>query len=214
MYIPKAFEEIRIPVIHALIESQPFGSLITMGSSGLLASHVPMVLETEGSPLGVLKCHLSRANAQWKEFAREVEALAIFAGPHHYISPSWYPETVETGRAVPTWNYAVAHAYGQLRVVEDADWLRANVEALTNIHEAEMPAPWKVTDAPADYVSTMIRGIVGLELTITRLEGKWKASQNRPERDRLGVIEGLAEIDTESSRAMQTMVRERGKGGV
>jgi transcriptional regulator len=212
MYIPKAFEETRTPVIHALIESQPFASLITMGSSGLLASHIPMVLEKEGSPLGNLKCHLSRANPQWKEFTPEVEALAIFAGSHHYISPSWYPETAETGKAVPTWNYAVVHAYGQLRVIEDAGWLRANVEALTNVHEAGMPAPWKVADAPPDYVSTMIRGIVGLELTITRLEGKWKASQNRPERDRLGVVEGLGEIDTESSRAMQTIVRERSKG--
>ena len=206
MYIPKAYEEHRVPVLHELIDAQPFGSLVTMGASGLFASHIPMVLERDGTPLGRLRCHVSRANVQWRDFSPDVEALAIFSGDHHYISPSWYPEKQDTGRVVPTWNYAVVHAYGTLRAVHDGKWLLAHLESLTNAHEAGFPAPWKVSDAPADYVQSQMKGIVGLELSITRLEGKWKASQNRSERDRDGVSRGLAELNTPASRAMKGLV--------
>lgn len=210
MYIPKHFEETRLPVIHGLIDAYPFGSLITMGASGLVASHIPMVLERGDTPLGVLRGHLSRANAQWKEFSPEVEALAIFSGPDHYITPTWYAEKAETSKVVPTWNYAVVHVYGRVTLHEDAVWLRAHLEALTNVHEAGMATPWKVADAPDEYVNTMMKGIVRFELVVTRLEGKWKASQNRSERDRLGVAEGLGELGTENSRAMKAMVERRG----
>jgi transcriptional regulator len=142
----------------------------------------------------------------------EAEALAIFSGPHHYITPSWYPEKGESGRVVPTWNYAVVHAYGRVRVIEDGEWLRQHVAALTDIHEAGMTKPWKVTDAPEEYVGSMVKGIVGLELTLTRLEGKWKASQNRAERDQRGAAEGLGELGTETSLAMKAMVEQRGRG--
>jgi transcriptional regulator len=175
----------------------------------MIASHIPMMLEREGPALGVLKGHVSRANPQWREFTPEVEALAIFMGPEHYITPTWYAEKAETGKVVPTWNYAVVHAYGRLRVVEDTAWLRGHVEALTKTHEAGMPKPWSVDDAPEDFVSAMLKGIVGLELAVTRMEGKWKVSQNRGERDRGRVAEGLGELGTESSRAMKALVEER-----
>jgi transcriptional regulator len=212
MYIPKANEETRTPVLHELIRSQPFASLVTFGKSGLFTSHVPMILETQGTPndqaapLGVLKCHVSRANAQWKDFAQDVEALAIFSGAQHYISPSWYEEKQATGKVVPTWNYVVVHAYGSLKVMDDAEWLRAHVESLTTIHEAAFPEPWAVSDAPADYIASLIKGIVGLEMRITRLEGKWKLGQNRSESDRLGVVDGLDVLGSSGGDEMKRLV--------
>jgi transcriptional regulator len=206
MYIPKAFEENRLPVLHDLIEAQPFASLITMGSSGLFASHLPMVLDRKTGTNGLLRGHLSRANRQWRELSPTVEALAIFSGPQHYITPSWYPEKQDTGKVVPTWNYAVVHAYGHLEIVEDPDWLLHHLQTLTGIHEAASPAPWHVADAPADYIASQIKGIVGLEFSIKRLEGKWKVSQNRSERDRIGVAEGLERLDTDKSLAMKLLV--------
>ncbi len=207
MYIPKANEEKRVPVMQELMASRPLATLVTLGASGLFASHVPMVLEDDGSPFGVLKCHLSRANKQWRDFVPTVEALAIFAGHQHYISPTWYPGTKEHGKEVPTWNYVVVHAYGPLKVIEDSHWLLTNVEKLTNIQEAASPVPWKASDAPADFIASQLKGIVGLELSIRRLEGKWKVSQNRTERDRNGVLEGLAELDTPESLAMKALVK-------
>jgi transcriptional regulator len=208
MYIPRAHKEDRIPVLHKLMEDQPFASLITVGSSGLYASHIPMVLERSGT-MGRLRGHISRANTQWRDYSPSVEALAIFAGPQHYITPSWYPEKQETGKVVPTWNYVVVHAYGYLKVIEDGEWLMAHLESLTNIHEAGSPVPWKVGDAPADYVASLAKGIVGLEMSIERLEGKWKVSQNRSEQDRSGVARGLTELNTTESLAMKALVEER-----
>jgi transcriptional regulator len=208
MYIPRANKEDRIPVLHKLMEDQPFASLITVGSSGLFASHIPMVLEQNGAK-GRLKGHISRANTQWRDYSPSVEALAIFSGPQHYITPSWYPEKQETGKVVPTWNYVVVHAYGYLKVIEDGEWLMAHLANLTNIHEAGSPVPWKVGDAPAEYVASQVKGIVGLEMTIERLEGKWKVSQNRSEQDRAGVARGLAELNTTEGLAMKALVEER-----
>jgi transcriptional regulator len=209
MYIPKANEEVRVPVLHELIEAQPFATLVTLGSTGLFASHIPMVLQRDLSALGTLRGHVSRANAQWRDFSPALDALAIFSGPHHYISPSWYPEKWETGKVVPTWNYSVVHAYGSLNIVEHYDWLRAHVEELTTIHEAGSATPWRVSDAPDEYVRSLAKGIVGLEFTIKRLEGKWKVSQNRSERDRLGVAEGLEALNTPESLAMKALVSKR-----
>jgi transcriptional regulator len=179
-----------------------------LGASGLFASHIPMVLEDDGSPFGVLKGHISRANTQWRDLVPTVDALAIFAGHQHYISPNWYPETKEHGKEVPTWNYVVVHAYGPLKVIEDHHWLLANVEKLTNIHESASPIPWKVSDAPQDFIQSQLKGIVGLELPIRKLEGKWKVSQNRTERERNGVIDGLAKLNTPESLAMKALVEE------
>ncbi len=208
MYIPRANKEERVPVLHKLMEDQPFASLITMGSSGLFASHIPMVLEQNGA-LGQLRGHISRANTQWRDYTPSVEALAIFSGPQHYITPSWYPEKQESGKVVPTWNYVVVHAYGHLKVIEDGEWLMAHLQRLTSIHEAESAIPWKIGDAPADYIASQIKGIVGLEMDIARLEGKWKVSQNRSAEDRKGVVQGLSELNTTESLAMKLLVEER-----
>jgi len=209
MYIPRANEENRVPVMRELIVAHPLGTLVTLGSSGLFASHIPMVLEDDGSEFGLLQGHISRANTQWRDFVLTVDALAIFAGHHHYITPNWYPGTKEHGKEVPTWNYAVVHAYGPLKAIEDGEWLLKFVTKLTDIHEEGSPTPWKVSDAPADFIQTMCHGIIGLEIPIRRLEGKWKVSQNRTEDERKGVAEGLLELNTPESLAMKTLVERR-----
>ena len=206
MYIPKPNEEKRIAVLHELITSQPFASLVTLGASGLFASHIPMVLEQDGTEFGTLKAHVSRANNQWRNLSSSIDALAIFAGHHHYISASWYPGTKEHGKEVPTWNYVVVHAYGPLKPIEDPRWLGAHLEKLTDTHEASSSNPWKVSDAPEDFIRQQIKGIVGLEIPIRRLEGKWKVSQNRTERDRIAVEEGLTELNTPESLAMRKLL--------
>jgi transcriptional regulator len=208
MYIPTSNEENRVSVLQALIASHPLGTLVTSGASGLFASHIPMILQYDGSGFGVLKGHISRANTQWQDFIPTVDALAIFAGHQHYISPNWYPGKAEHGKEVPTWNYAVVHAYGPLKVVEDEHWLLTFLNNLTNIHEARSTVPWKLTDAPPDFIKSLLNGIIGLELPIHRLEGKWKVSQNRTERERNGVAQGLAEINTPESIAMKALVQE------
>ena len=203
MYIPKLNEETRLSVLHGQMEAQPFASLVTMGTYGLFATHLPLVLDRDHGPYGLLRGHISRANRQWQEFSREVQALVIFAGPHRYITPSWY---AETGKSVPTWNYVVVHAYARLTVVEDAAWLLEHLNTLTNVHESTFTTPWKVSDAPANYIEGMMKGIVGLELAIERLEGKWKVSQNRSEQDRMGVAEGLERLGGEDDLAMKALV--------
>ena len=208
MYIPKANEEKRVSVMRELMVAHPLGTLVTLGASGLLASHIPMVLEDDGSQFGVLQGHIARANAQWRDIVPTVDALAIFAGHQHYISPNWYPGTKEHGKEVPTWNYAVVHAYGPLKVVADERWLLTFLNKLTNIHEAGSPIPWKVSDAPEDFIKSLLNAIVGLELPIQRLEGKWKVSQNRTEEERKGVIEGLSKLNTPESLAMKALVEE------
>ena len=207
MYIPKHNEETRIPVMQEFMVAHPFATLVTMGAAGLFASHIPMVFEDDGSQFGVLRAHISRANTQWRDFTPTVDALAIFAGDHHYITPSWYSENGEHAKQVPTWNYAVVHAYAPLRIIEDAQWLLAHVSRLTDIHEAASPAPWKVSDAPQDFVERLLRGIIGLELPIRRLEGKWKISQNRSEQERNEVIEGLTKLNTHESLAMKALMK-------
>jgi len=194
-----------------LIRNQAFGTLVTLTSTGLFATHLPMVLELDGSAFGLLKGHVARANAQWRDFDASVDALAIFAGHHHYISASWYPAVSgmgaeKTGDEVPTWNYVTVHAYGPLRAVEDPEWMLAHLTGLTNIHEAASAQPWQVADAPADSIARQMRAIVGLELPIRRLEGKWKVSQNRGELDRNAVLAGLDALGTAESRAMMALV--------
>jgi len=208
MYIPKANEEKRASVMRELMVAHPLATLVTLGASGLFASHIPMVLEDDGSQFGVLQGHIARANTQWRDIVPTVDALAIFAGHQHYISPNWYPGTKEHGKEVPTWNYAVVHAYGPLKVVADERWLQTFLNKLTNIHEAGSPIPWKVSDAPEDFIKSLLNAIVGLELPIQRLEGKWKVSQNRTEEERKGVIEGLSKLNTPESLAMKALVEE------
>jgi transcriptional regulator len=207
VYNPQNFREERIPVLHELLREHSLASLVTFGGEGLTASHIPLLLEPEQGPFGTLYGHMSRANPQWHNFSSAFAALAIFAGPQHYISPSWYPSKQETGKVVPTWNYAVVHAHGNLEIHEDPDWLRAHVGKLTALHESEFVQPWSPDDAPPDYIRQLLNGIVGIELPIAKLEGKWKVSQNRPAADRLGVVHGLEELNRPESVAMAALVR-------
>lgn len=196
MYVPPAFREERPEILRASIRATGLAILITFGPEGLIASHVPMLLDEPESPEtagkhGVLVGHIARANPQWRASAADVQALAIFPGPDAYVSPSLYATKRESGKVVPTWNYVAVHAYGALAFFDDPHELHALVSRLTAAHEAARPAPWAVTDAPAGFIASQLKGIVGFRLEITRLEGKWKMSQNRPMADRVGVIEGL-----------------------
>jgi transcriptional regulator len=191
MYLPKDFHEERVPLLHDAIRRIALGTLVTLGADGMEASHVPMLIDPEPQPFGTLRGHLARANPQWHRIAAGTEALVIFLGPETYISPSWYATKRATGKVVPTWNYVAIHAYGALRIVDDAEWLRALVTRLTETHEAKRAEPWAVSDAPADYIAGMLKAIVGFELPIARLDGKYKMSQNRPAEDRASVFEGL-----------------------
>jgi len=210
MYLPKHFEETRVEVLHALVRAHPLAALVTLGAGGLEANHIPFEIDPDPAPFGTLRGHVARANPVWRELSRGADALALFQGPATYVSPSWYPTKQEGGKVVPTWNYAVVHAYGPLRAVDDPAWLRAFVERLTNRHESGRTAPWHVTDAPADYVDKMVTAIVGIELPVTRLLGKWKTSQNRVARDRAGVVAGLEQDGGDAARAMAALVRETG----
>jgi transcriptional regulator len=203
MYLPSHFAERRLDVLHQTIREAGLATLVTTGPDGLDASHLPFLLEPEPSP-GRLVGHVARANPVWQVTPPESAALAIFLGPDAYVTPSWYQTKRETGRVVPTWNYLAIHAHGRVRFFEERDRLLEVVTRLTDRHEGRRAAPWKVSDAPAEYIEGMLAGIVGVELTVTRLEGKWKASQNRSEADRSGVAEGL---ELEGRGEMAKLVR-------
>ena len=192
MYLPKHFEETRPEALHELIRAHPLGMLVTLNAAGLQANSVPFILDADpaGGP-GILRAHVARANPLWRETRGDVEALVVFQGPQAYISPGWYASKAEHGKVVPTWNYVTVQARGTLRAVDDAQWLRAFVTRLTTKHEAVQAQPWAVTDAPPEYIDTMTRAIVGIEISLTALTGKWKVSQNRSAADRNGVANGL-----------------------
>ena len=189
MYVPPLFKEDRIDVLHDAIRRTGLATLVTLSQDGLIASHVPMLLDADQAPYGTLVGHLARPNPQARGAIGE--ALAIFQGPEVYITPSWYATKRATGKVVPTWNYVAIHAYGTVEFFDDRDRLREVVTRLTERQETPRAEPWTVTDAPADFTQGMLNGIVGFALPIARLEGKWKMSQNRPAEDRAGVIAGL-----------------------
>jgi transcriptional regulator len=192
MYLPEHFRIDDESRLHALMRAHPFATLVSGGAGGLTATHLPTVLKVEAGGKAAIECHLARANPHWKELAHGSEALMIFQGPEAYITPNWYPSKGEHGKVVPTWNYAVVHAYGRPQAMADRDWLVAHVAALTDQQERGEARPWALSDAPVPYVEVMLRGIVGFRLEIVRLEGKWKMSQNREARDAGGVVEGLS----------------------
>jgi len=208
MYVPSHFQEDRVPELHAAIRSIAFGTLVSVGADGLIASHVPMLIDPEPAPYGTLIGHVARANPHG-QVASTVDALAMFVGPNAYVTPSWYATKRETGKVVPTWNYVAVHAYGRLRFFDDAERLLGVVTRLTETHEAPRAAPWAVSDAPPDFVQGMLRAIIGFELPIARLEGKWKMSQNRNETDRAGVVDGLRREGGPAEAAVAAAVTER-----
>lgn len=202
MYMPKHFVEMRVEVLHGLMRDYPFATVVASTANGLVANHLPFELVG-----GLLHGHVARGN----ELAQldGAEVLLVFQGPDGYISPNWYPTKQETHREVPTWNYAVVHVHGRLRVIDDADWLRRLLETLTHRHEAGQPQPWKITDAPEDHIEKSLRAIVGLEVAIERIEGKFKLNQNHPARNRAGVIAGLRERDGDGDAELAALMEQQ-----
>jgi transcriptional regulator len=207
MYVPPAFRESSAATIHDAIRASRLANLVTATSNGLIATPLPLLLDEGEGGQGVLYGHVARANSQWRE-PPVGEAMAIFMGPHAYVSPAWYATKRETGKVVPTWNYVAVHAYGPVEFFEDPDRLLQVVTRLTNRHESGRAEPWAVSDAPPDFIRAQLRGIVGLRLPITRLEGKWKMSQNRGAEDRAGVAAGLAASDNETDRIVAGLIPE------
>lgn len=191
MYQPPHFREDRRAVQHALIAAHSLGLLITAGPGGLQANFIPFLIDAQASEHGTLRAHLARANPQLQELAAVDECLVVFQGPQTYVSPSLYPTKQETGKVVPTWNYITVHAWGRPQVMDDVAWIRSQVDDLTRHNEASRAAPWNVSDAPEPYLAAQLKGIVGLEIPIARIEGKWKVSQNRTAADQAGVAAGL-----------------------
>jgi transcriptional regulator len=206
MYQPNHFRQTDIGAMHGLVHAHPFATLVTRSGDSVTADHLPFEIDPEPAPFGTLRGHVARANPLWHTHPTGAEALVIFQGPDAYISPSWYPTKREHGRAVPTWNYAVVHAHGPLQFIEDRTWLRALVGRLTTRHEAGRPEPWQITDAPPDYIDKMLAAIVGLELPIVRLEGKWKASQNQPAANRSAVASVLRQSADARAAALADLV--------
>ena len=211
MYLPSHFEETRPEVLHALVRSHPLGLLITQDAHGRLSAYsVPFLLDAGRGPHGTLRAHVARANPVWREARTDTPALVVFQGPQAYVSPNWYPAKAESGKVVPTWNYVMVQARGRVRFVDDPAWLRSLVGELTDRHEAAQPRPWQVDDAPADYVAAMLRAIVGIEIELDSLAGKWKVSQNRSAADRAGVVAGLAARQGEGPQAMAQQIGQPG----
>jgi len=208
MYLPAHFEETRIDVLHGLIRSRPFATVVTLCKEGINANHIPLHLSSESGQIGVLRGHIARSNSMWSDLVQDVDALAIFQGPDSYISPSWYPTKQEHGKVVPTWNYAVVHAYGSLRIIDNVEWVRNLVESLTGQQEAGFTKPWAVSDAPRDYTDRLIDSIVGIEIVISKLTGKWKVSQNQPVQNQEGVIKGLKDRGDIRAFEMATLMEE------
>jgi transcriptional regulator len=200
MYIPRAFEQTDPAALHDLIRAHPFGTLVVPSPSGLEVNHLPFVLHPDGGAAGSLRAHVARGNPVWRVVEQAREAVVIFQGPHHYVSPTWYPSKAETGgKVVPTWNYAVVHAHGPARAMDDRDWLAHHLAELVAIHEAGRDPAWRLHDAPADFVEKMIGAVVGIEISIQRLVGKWKLNQNRSPADRASVATALEGLGAEGA---------------
>jgi transcriptional regulator len=209
MYIPKHFEETRLDVLHQLMRDYPLATVITHGADGINANHIPIYLDAAQGEFGTLRAHVARANPIWQDLQAEIPVLMIFHGPNSYVSPQWNPAKKVHGKAVPTWNYAVVHCHGHLRVVDDAAFVRANVDELSSRHEAGLPPPWTLDEAPADYAEKMLGAIVGLELVIEKIVGKWKISQNHPGAAQQGVVDGLLAHQGNGAEAMADLMAAR-----
>jgi transcriptional regulator len=203
MYLPAHFAETRPEVLHELIRRQPLATLVTLDAGAPVADEIPFLLDAERN---VLRGHVARANPLWKTHPNGAPALAVFRGPQAYVSPGWYPSKAEHGRHVPTWNYVVVQARGPLSLIEDPAALRRFLDELTTTHESGLPKPWSIADAPADYIEQMLKAIVGIEIAVESLTGKWKTSQNRTADDRLGVVQGMRERNGAATDDMAQLV--------
>jgi len=206
MYLQPAFEEKRTEVLHAHMRAHPLATFIVTVSGEIVVNHMPFQVDPSVGEHGALRGHIPRDNPVRQSLDGRLAAVAVFQGANTYITPSWYPSKHAHGKAVPTWNYAVVHAHGRPRLIDDAEWLLAHLEQLTAEHESKQALPWKVSDAPKEYTERMIARLVGIEMPITLLIGKWKVSQNRPHGDRLGVAAGLASQGDADSLAMAELV--------
>ena len=214
MYLPAHFVEARLEELHRIVREHPLGALVRHTADGWDADHLPFELAAEAGPRGVLRAHVARANPLWQDIPDGAEVLVIFRGAHGYISPSWYPSKQETHRSVPTWNYEVVHARGHMRVIDDMGFVGGLVARLTARFEADEPRPWRMADAPRDYMQQMLQSVVGLEIEITSLSGKRKLSQNRDARDVEGVVTALRERGRrELAAAVAAAARDRPSGG-
>ena len=209
MYVPPAFRDDDLQSLHAVIRSARLANLVTAGPAGLTATPLPLLLDQSEGSHGVLYGHMARANPQWRS-TPTTDAMALFMGPHAYVTPSWYASKQVDGKVVPTWNYVAVHAYGPIEFFDDPDRLLTVVTRLTDLHEQPRAERWKVTDAPEAFIRAQLRGIVGLRLPIVRLEGKRKLSQNRPAEDRDRVSAGLAQSDRASDQAVARLMSEAG----
>lgn len=207
MYIPAHFEETSVETMHSLMRAHPLATLVTSGASGITANHIPFHLAAEPLPFGVLRGHVARANPMLDDLAQGGEMLAVFQGVDSYISPSWYATKQAHGKAVPTWNYVAVHAYGELRVMENPHWLLAQLDALTAEHEGKLAEPWSIAEAPPEFIERLMQSIVGIEMVITRLQGKWKTSQNQPAENRNSVVRGLCASGQQNAVAMADLIR-------
>jgi len=207
MYIPKLHEQNDPRAIHKLISQYPLATVITQCTvSGIEANHIPLHLDLDQGSVGVLQGHIARVNPLAHMLEEDLDVLAIFHGPQAYVTPSWYATKAETGKVAPTWNYTVVHAYGILRKIEDPAWILDNLETLTACNEASLPEPWKVSDAPREFIERLLNQIVGIEMEITRLTGKWKVSQNQPAVNQESVVKGLRNFGGAEAGEMADLV--------
>ena len=213
MYIPASFAERDLPVLHGFIDAHPLGALVTATPSGLFATHLPLVLDRTRGAYGTLNGHVARANPHHELAGEASEALVLFTGADAYVTPTMYPSKARDGKVVPTWNYVAVHAHGTLRFVREPAALRRHLEQLTAQHESSRPRPWSLDDAPDGYIDRQLGAIVGVEIEITRLDGKWKMSQNRSAEDVEGVIEGLGASEDPRQREVAELVRARRRDG-
>lgn len=210
MYTPSQFAETRLEVLHSLMRRKPLATLVTLTPEGLVANSIPLYLRVDGSPWGTLAGHVARGNPLWRDTDTATQVLAIFQGPDAYISPSWYATKQEHGKVVPTWNYAVVQARGPLRVIDEPAWIRAQLLDLTHQQEAAFAQPWTVDDAPRDYTDKLLAALVGIEIPISQLTGKWKVSQNQPPANQVGVVQGLLDGGGDEAGAMAGLVQQYG----
>lgn len=208
MYLPRCHQASDLEALYTLMETHPLGAWVCTGAEGLIANHLPFVLDRSRGPHGTLMGHVSRANGVWRDLSTATPSVVMFQGPQAYITPSWYPGKVAHGEVVPTWNYVVAHAHGVARAIDDRDWLLAMLERLTQAQESARATPWRVADAPAAYIDRLLRAVVGIEIPIARLEGKHKLSQDEDMADRVGTVAGLMAEPRDEARTLARLVRQ------